>query len=744
MSETNAPTSLSRRRFLKRTGWAAVGLTVVAAGSYPLVASAVPVLPSLADPDPGDGLAWVQMLPDGRARFFCPRMEMGQGASLGLSQAVAEELNLAQDQIDCVLPDTSEIPPVKMTVGSESILMFLEPVARGAATLREMLRQHAAEASGVAAADLVDAPGGFMGPDETVLDYADLVGATPVIVSVEAEKPATLYSMAPGRTPTAIGQSWSHPELLDIVTGKTTYSRDVIIPNMLHGAVVHPPVFGARIAEIDDSAARKLPFVVSVVADRRGNFAGVVTDNPFKLKEALEALQVEWETPGVPTQAQIEQQFDVDKHRAEEGFDHVVADTGDVDAAQARAAIRIQARYDTSFLAHSPMEPRASVVWVRPGRTEVWCGTQDAYFVRGRVAGITGQDQEQVIVHPHRMGGGFGGRLQCQPSEEAARLSQAVGRPVRVQWDRETELGHNSFQPIYSHSIDAGVAPGGRLTHWQHDFVSSPIIFGPMPELLGEGWLASGAVGLMDRFVPDMGSARGAVAPYQAADKRIRFASVRSPLPTSAWRGLGAAPNAFAIECAMDELAHAAGVDPLQFRLGNLAGADARLADVLSKAAEMAGWPRDPGPDRGLGIAAAVYKDKTPVAIVAEVHIDRDLEEIRPTHFWCAHDCGRVVNPDQVRNLIEGNVVWGCGLALKERITVEDGAISETNFHLYEPLRHSEAAKVEIALIEPPAAPPVGVGESALPPVAPALANAVFAATGQRLRRLPMSFDDLS
>ncbi len=266
-----------------------------------------------------------------------------------------------------------------------------------------------------------------------------------------------------------------------------------------------------------------------------------------------------------------------------------------------------------------------------------------------------------------------------------------------------------------------------------------------MRELLGEGRLARGTIGAMDYFVADMGSIRGAQPSYRVADKRVRYASVRSPVPTSAWRGLGAAPNAFAMECAMDELAHAAGVDSLQLRLRNLSRTeDSRLVAVLEKAAEMAGWPRDPGPDRGLGIAAAVYKEQTPVAIVAEVHIDRDAEEIRTTRIWCAHDCGRIINPDQVRNLIEGNIVWGCGLALKEQITIEEGAIAEQNFHLYEPLRNADAPEVEIALIEPPGAPPVGVGESAFPPVAPAIANAVFAATAKRLRRLPMSFDDLS
>lgn len=743
MVESSTPVSPARRKFLKRSGWVAAGLTVAAVGTYPLIRANLPVIPTLSDPKPDDGFAWVQMLPDGRVRFFCPRMEMGQGASLGLSQIVAEELNLSQDQIECLLPNTSQINPVKMTVGSESIFSFLEPVARSAAALRELLRQRAANIAGLKTTELADTAGGFISPEKTILTYSNLVGAVPNTIDLDPQEELVLYSTDIAHAANAVGQSWRHPELHDIVTGKQLYSRDIAVPDMVFGAVKHPPSFGARIIDTSDNRVRKLPFVVTVVINKGENFAGVVTDNPFKLDEALEALHVEWDRPHVPDQTQIEHHYDVETHRANDNFQHTLADSGSDDSALHNTDATVNSRYDTSFLAHCPMEPRASIVWVRPDQTEVWCGTQDAYFVRGRVARIVGQDQEQVVVHPHRMGGAFGGRIQCQPSEEAARLSQSVGRPVRVQWDRETELSGNYFQPVFSHLIYASASEDGQINHWQHDYVTAPIMLGPMRELLGRGRMAKGTISVMDRFVPDMGSTRGAEARYHANNKRIRFAAVRTPVPTSAWRGLGAAPNAFAIECVIDELAHNSGVDPLQFRLLNLSSADARLAEVLRVAAEMAGWPRQLGIDRGLGIASAIYKDLTPVAIVAEVHVNKSSKTILTPRIWCAHDCGRIVNPDQVRNLIEGNIVWGCSMALKERITVKNGTVAEQNFHLYEPLRHKESADVDITLIEPPDVPPMGVGESALPPVAPAIANAIFAATGRRLRRLPMSFDDL-
>jgi CO/xanthine dehydrogenase Mo-binding subunit len=743
MTADDKPASPSRRRWLKRLGWTAAGLTVVAAGGIPVARANMPVLPSFGDPEPGDGLSWVQLMPDGRIHFFCPRMEMGQGASLGLAQVVAEELDLTQDQIDCHLPDTGQIAQVKMTVGSESIFAFWEPVAASAAHLRELLRRRAAEESGVAVSALTDANGGFQLPDGSKVNYAELAGQEPTVVELALDDRPELRSAASGGPMRSIGQSWAHQDLTAIVTGQIDYGRDVEVPDMAFGAAAHPPGLAASLRSVDATAALNLPFVLGVVEDRPNGFVGVVTEQAHQLPKALDALNLEWEVPSTASQDDIAARFDVDSYDWDNERSHLVQEAGDA-ARSGLGAARVNARYDTVFLAHSPMEPRAAVVHVQADQTEVWCGTQDAYFVRGRVAKITGQDPEQVTVHPHRMGGGFGGRIQCQPSEEAARLSMAVGRPVKVQWSRERELSGNYFQPIFSHRIKASVDGAGTLQGWSHDYVTSPIMLGPMREMLGQSRLVNGAIGMMDRFVADMGSTRGATTRYKVPNQRIRFASVRSEVPTSAWRGLGSAPNAFAIECAIDELAHEAGIDPLEFRLRNLDDHDGRLAPVLRKVAELSGWPERGEEDRGFGLAAAVYKDQTPVAVVAEVVIDRQWDMIRVRRIWCAHDCGRIVNPDQVCNLIEGNIVWGCSLALKEQTTVENGAIAEQNFDLYDPLRHWEAPEIEIALIEPSGVPPLGVGESALPPVAPAIANAVFAATGTRLRRLPLSFDALA
>jgi len=242
----------------------------------------------------------------------------------------------------------------------------------------------------------------------------------------------------------------------------------------------------------------------------------------------------------------------------------------------------------------------------------------------------------------------------------------------------------------------------------------------------------------------DEGTVRGAIPQYQMANRRVRYTGVRTPVPISAWRGLGAAPNTFAIECMMDELASEAGIDPLQFRLQNLPASSARLAAVLRRVGEMSDWGGPTPPGIGRGLACAVYKDKTAAAIVVEVQLDSDARQLRVLRAFCAQDCGLVINPHQVENQIMGNIVWGCSMTLKERISIVAGHVAEDNFHSYDPLRHDEAPKVQIALVMPPGTPPVEVGESALPPVPAAIANAVFAASGRRVRRLPMDYDSVT
>ena len=725
---------INRRSFLIKSGWVAAGITVTAALGYPVVRAALPALPTTSEPELEDAMTWVQVLPEGRIRFYCPRMEMGQGASLGLSQVIAEELNVSQSEIDCVLPNTAQTPPFKMTVGSESIATFFEPVSDAAARLRETLREMAATGAGVAPARVKDGRSGFVLPDGTRIGYGAIVPTEPVLLPTQAGTAPPRYTMERNGSFNAVGDHWRHHELEAIVTGQTVYSRDVVLPDMLYGDVLRPPAFGADLRSADGDAARTMPGVRDVVIDTDSSFAGVVADTPFVLPTALEAIEARWQVPETLGQEQIDARLDVERRRAGDDFEHTLKSHGDLAAGRDAARHRSAARYDTSFAAHAMMEPRAAVARVEEETAEVWCGTQDPFFVRQRVAKALGRASEDVVVHTHRMGGGFGGRILCRASEEAALLSAAVGRPVRVQWDREAEFQNSYLHPAFSHHIDAGVTDEGLISHWEHDFVSSPIVTGPV---------TGNAAWALDMVMADFGTSRGCMPPYRLANQRTRYSDIRTEVPAGAWRGLGAAPNAFAIESMMDELASAADIDPLEFRLQNLPAEGERLAGVLRRVAEISDWGRAPAPGTGRGLACAVYKDLTAVAVVMEAKVDHAAGELRVTRAWCAQDCGLIVNPDQVESLVMGNIVWGCSMALKERITIEAGRVTDRNFDGYEPLRHSESPDMTVALVAPPDAPPVGVGESALPPVAPAIANAVFAATGRRVRRLPMSYDSV-
>jgi len=617
-----------------------------------------------------------------------------------------------------------------MTVGSEGISSFSDPVSLGAASLRENLRKKAAEKSGAALDQVKDARGGFEALG-MFIGYSSLIPKEAEVLTVATDDNVRRYMVNPPSPGRAVGQRWKLHDIKDIVTGKTTYSRDISLPDMLYGDAVRPPRFGVTLKSFVDQGAKDLPGVVAVIADKSLNLVGVVAESPFVLEQALEKIDVTWEAPAPGF---TEKDIDVSLYRHSDDFEHTLAEEGNLSVGAENASQRVQARYATSFMAHAAMEPRASVVSVTPDRVDVWCGSQDPFFVRARIANQLARKPEDVIVHPLRMGGGFGGRVISQPSDEAALFSAKLARPVRVQWSRETEFQQNYFQPKFSHALDAGVGKDGKISHWRHDFISSPIIFGLAPKEFAP---------VLDTFVADEGTARGAELPYFVPNKRVRYSDIRTDIPVGAWRGLGSAPNTFAIESMMDELALAAGEDALSFRLEHLVSAQNRLSNVLRRVGDLSPWGRPSSKDQGLGLACAVYKAQAYVAIVAAVKVEHDQRRICVSKIWCVQDCGLVVNPDQVENQVLGNLIWGCGMVLKEKASFAEGVIEQQNFGSYEILRHDEAPSVHIELIEAANEKPVAVGESAFAPVAAAIANAVFAATGKRPRSLPFSYDSL-
>lgn len=716
---------MHRREFLIRTGWIAAGTTVLTSCS-----SLIPALPTTGEPRLEDGVHWIQALPDGRIRFFCPRMEMGQGASLGLAQLVAQELNVGQEKIECVTPRTDQVKPFQMTVGSQSIFNFAEPVSRGAAALRETLKRKAAEMKGVSHDQVEETADGFKVAG-VFIGYEGLVSGDAEIVSPDAtELPAT-YQPRWKSKKGAVGQRWKHHETHDIVTGRMTFSRDVVVPDMLHGGVLRPPRFGAQLKKVSADAVEDMPGVVQVVIDLERSFVGVVAETPFGLDEAVNALEAVWDVPEGMSGPEV---LDVRRNKKNGHYEHTLAEDGDLGGTTQGANKVVSSVYETSFMSHAAMEPRASVVWVQNDEVSVWCGSQDPFFVQKRVAEVLNRKVEDVVVHSLRMGGGFGGKVFSAPSEEAALLSAAVGRPVKVQWTRETEFQQNYFQPKFSHALEASLDDSGKILRWRHDFVSGPIIFGMVPRQFA---------GIIDIFVADEGTARGALPPYSFANRRIRYSDIRTEIPTGAWRGLGAAPNAFAMESMMDEMAILADQDPLAFRLAHLDEKNHRLGVVLRRVGQLANWPAPEKEGRGLGVACAIYQKQTYVAVVAEVEIDHLNGTINATKLWCAQDSGLVINPDLVENQVLGNLTWGCSVALKEKMTFTDGVADQTNFDSYNILRHDEAPTVVIELVETEGESPSAVGESALAPTVAAIANAIYDATGNRPKRLPIDYESI-
>jgi len=375
--------------------------------------------------------------------------------------------------------------------------------------------------------------------------------------------------------------------------------------------------------------------------------------------------------------------------------------------------------------AHASMEPRAGVAHWRLDDSdhkicEIWTGSQDPWLIQTVAADELGISASHIQVHNHRVGGGFGGRVLCQASIEAAWLSKAVGAPVKVQWSREDEFRHNYAGPQFSTRIEAGLDNSGTIRYWHHRAVAEPVLTSSMffPRYLH--WLAD--------LIPDPGTSRGMEVPYNFANQKVEFAEERLPMPTGPWRGLGAAPNAFAVECAIDELAAEAGISPIEFRMRQTD--NSRLIKCLQVLAD-----KTASADAPFGIAASVYKGVTTVAVAAQVELINDRPKVKK--LVCVHDCGRVISPDQVRAQIEGSLVWGIGMALSERFTLNNAIAGTDNFDSYVLPSQSDVPQLDIELIESSESSS-GAGEAAFTPVAAAIANAVFAVSGKRYRQLPL------
>lgn len=659
---------------------------------------------------------WFEVTPAG-VTFFVPKIEMGQGIHTALAQIAAEELEVTPEQLTVRQADTARgyAGGTMFTFGSTSVKALYRPLREAAATLRELLREEAARQLGVPAARLTAAGGSFF-----VAGSRERIGYAQVVAGKQGEWviPEATPTLKARRDFKRIGRAMPRTDFRDKVLGTATYGYDARLPGMLFGAVARPPRFGARLVSASAGAAGRQPGVVRVVIDLKAGFAGIAAQTRTQARAALSSLELRWEGGTTASSADLDAQIQA-------GSGSVLRRRGNVRSALSGGTV-VQGEYRTPLAAHAHLEPLAALADVKAGgRIEVWASTQYPQMVIDDLRDVFGKDRE-VLVHPTQLGGGFGRKAGQHAALEAARLSAAVGKPVHVGWTREEDLQHAFYRPPTHHVLRGSVGTDGRLRGVEQFTAGGDIIWGQtgIPEFVRD------ALGF------DPGGLLGQFMPYDFPAYRVVNRREALPVPTGYWRGLGVLPNTFALESFMDELAHAAGADPLAFRLRHLgSGEDGRrLRGVLERAAQAAGWGTPLPAGRARGVACCLDLG-TASALVAEVSVQEGRVQVH--RVTVAADPGLVINPDGARLQVQGSVMMALSSALHEELTIQDGRVVESNFDRYRLLSMRDAPPVEVLLVES-GDEPQGMGEPVMGPAAAAVANAVFTLTGERLRTLPL------
>jgi CO/xanthine dehydrogenase Mo-binding subunit len=645
---------------------------------------------------PKDVSSWLHIGADGQVKVFTGKVEVGQNIRTSLAQQVAEELRVPFDSITMVMGDTDLVPWDMGTFGSRTTPTMAPVLRTMAAAARESLTEMAAKRWDVDAT-------GLIASDSKVTErkgsrsllYGELTrgdNLVKVVTGDPALTPATQWKIAGTPVPKA--------GCRDFVTGKHKYPSDIVRPGMLFGAVLRPDGFNATLTSIDISAAEKFA-EVKVVRDR--DFVGTVAPDVYTAQKAVKAIKAKWD---VPTQPSNQGLFEFLKNNPESGRDegpqHMA---GSVAQAMSSADLKLDEQYTVQYIAHAPLEPRAAVAEWDGDKVTVWTGTQRPFGVRDELMQAFHLSPAQVRVIQPDMGSGYGGKHTGEAALEAARLAKSAGKPVKVEWTRREEMTWAYFRPAGLIEIKAGARRDGTLVAWEHhNYNSGPAAIG---------------------------------TPYAVENQLIQFHPSKSPLRQGSYRGLAATANHFARETHMDAMAYAAKMDPLEFRLKNLT--DARLRAVFSKAADKFGWSTVKStPERGFGIAGGTDKGGY-VATCAEVEIDPATKMVRIVRVVQAWESGAVVNPDGLRNQVMGAMVQAIGGALFERILFANGRILNSSFAEYRLPRFKDTPQVEVILIDRQDLPSAGAGESGIVGLAPAVGNAIFAATGVRMRNMPMT-----
>ncbi|GAB4461926.1 MAG: xanthine dehydrogenase family protein molybdopterin-binding subunit [Armatimonadaceae bacterium] len=638
--------------------------------------------------------AWLHVGEDGTVRVYTGKVEVGQNARTALTQAVAEELPVALTSIQMVMADTDLVPYDAGTFGSRTTPNMNPQLRKAASAAREALLQMAAEKWNVPRGELVMANGTIThAASRRSLGIGELTKGQKLLKTIGDD-----IALTPAEKWNISGKSLAKVNGRDIVTGKHAYTSDITRPGMLYGNVVRPESFGATLTSAEIGEAQKMPGVMTV---RDGDFLAVAAPTSTQAEDAAGKVSATWQVkPQVPGDALFEHL----KATGESGGGRGDFQKGDVSEGLAAAAHRVSQVYNIAYIAHAPLEPRAAVAEWENGKLTVWTGTQRPFGVRSELANAFQIPEERVRVIVPDTGSGYGGKHTGDAAIEAARLAKAAGKPVKVVWSREEEFTWAYFRPAGVIEIISGVSADGKVTAWEHHNYNS------------------GGSGIRTE--------------YDVPHQKIQFHRSDSPLRQGSYRALAATANQFAREVHMDEMAHLVKMDPLTFRLQNTT--NDRFRAVLEAAAAAFGWGKSaPETGRGYGLAVGTEKGGF-VANCVEVGTGTRPGEYKVLRVVTAFECGAIVNPDQLKNQVEGGIIQGLGGALFEAVDFAEGKIRNPRFSEYRVPRFRDLPVLETVLLDRKDLPSAGAGESPLVALAPAIGNALFAATGVRLRALPL------
>jgi isoquinoline 1-oxidoreductase subunit beta len=708
--------SMNRRSFLKTSAAGATGLIV---GFY-FRGDAEALRAVSADPIVFN--AWIHVGADDFVTILIDKSEMGQSILTGLAMIAADELDCDWKKIRTEFAPADKIYfnprfNAQGTGGSSGTPTSWNPLRKASATARALLIQAAAQKWGVDASECRAEKSSVVHTStKRSLTYGSLAEAAaklPVPQDVPLKTPEQYH---------LIGQATKRLDTPLKVNGSAQYGIDVREPGMLHAVVARCPVFGGRVASFDATKAKAVKGVKDVVQISTG--VAVIADNTWNAMEGRRALDVKWdEGPNAEIST-----AEISKHLAEAATQPVpvARKEGDVEAGLAGAATKIEVDYEVPFLAHATMEPMNCTAYVRVGRCDVWAPTQAQTNSQSIAAKVTGLDPSSVFIHTTFLGGGFGRRFESDFIGEAVEVSKAMNAPVQVTWSREDDMKHDYYRMVSHMRGVAGLDKDGWPVVWSTR-VSSPSLllrFAPLKDNFDH------------RSVESLDS-----VPYAIPNILVDFRLVNTPIPIGFWRSVGASQNGFFLESFIDEIATAGKKDPYELRRRLLANSPRHLK-TLETAAEHAGWSKPLPAGRSRGIALVSSYDGY-VAQVIEISVNRKERSLKVHRVVCALDCGRIVNPSSIDAQARSSIVYGLTAALHGEITIDRGRVQQNNFNDYKMLRFDEMPEIEVHVIQSDL-PPTGAGEFVVPPIAPALCNAVFAATGKRVRRLPIQPEDLA